>query len=184
MFSTSRFNFFILWGNISCHICRQEMSQPSVISGLHTWMRAPKGTQCLQSRSSRCHHPHSDCSWAWGNAEKKQPSPHLPLIGWTRNEGCKQKQNLAPDSWECIWGRNSVVRLASSHTQKNAKFLGLLSALLYFTIISDVQTACLLCYKLLYSLTPSPASSGALYSGLLRCCLQSLESLTFPPNAK
>ena len=79
-------------------------------------------------------------------------------------------------------GIQGAQRLASSHTQKNAKFLSLLSALLYLTIISDVQTACLLCYKLLYSLTPSPASSGALYSGLLRCCLQSLESLTFPPS--
>ena len=28
--------------NISCHINKQEMSQPSAISGLQMWMMAPK----------------------------------------------------------------------------------------------------------------------------------------------
>ena len=35
--------FFTLWNeNISCHINKQEMSQPSAISGLQMWMMAPK----------------------------------------------------------------------------------------------------------------------------------------------
>ena len=35
--------FFTLWNeNISCHINKQEMSQPSAISGLQMWMRAPQ----------------------------------------------------------------------------------------------------------------------------------------------
>ena len=33
----------VLWNeNISCHIKKQEVSQPSVISGFQMWMRAPK----------------------------------------------------------------------------------------------------------------------------------------------
>ena len=33
----------LLWSeDISCHIDKQEMSQPSAISGLQMWMRAPK----------------------------------------------------------------------------------------------------------------------------------------------
>ena len=39
----SGFKSQLVWNeNISCHINQQEMSQPSVISGLQMWMRAPK----------------------------------------------------------------------------------------------------------------------------------------------
>ena len=35
--------FLTLWNeNISCHINKQDMSQPSAISGLQMWMRAPQ----------------------------------------------------------------------------------------------------------------------------------------------
>ena len=42
---TYRIGFFSMsfWNeNISCHINKQEMSQPLAISGLQMWMRAPK----------------------------------------------------------------------------------------------------------------------------------------------
>ena len=46
--------------DISCHINKQEMSQPSAISGLQTWMRAP----WMLPRT-----PHGDCWGAGGMQE-------------------------------------------------------------------------------------------------------------------
>ena len=48
--------------------------------------------------------------------------------------------------------------IASSHTGKDPKFLNLIPSFPYLTITFDVQAACPLCCKLVYSLTPSPAS--------------------------
>jgi len=54
-----------LWNeNISCCTNKQEMSQPSVTSGLHMWMRVPK------LRSSECSpHQPRDCRGAGGMQE-------------------------------------------------------------------------------------------------------------------
>ena len=35
--------------NISCHINKQEMSQPSAISGFQMWIRAPQTASCLEN---------------------------------------------------------------------------------------------------------------------------------------
>ena len=175
-----RLNFFILWNEIFLAISVGKKCHS------HQWFQGskrewglPKGNtmpaiQIQQMPPSRTVTAHE-----LGGMQEAAIHHIYHSLRWTRNEGGKQETESGPRIAEVhMKGMTQRgQRLASSHTQKNAKFLSLISGFPYLTIISDVQTACLLCYKLLYSLTPSPASSG-----LLRCCLWSLESLTFPPS--
>ena len=62
-----------LWNeNISCHINKQEMSQPSVISGHQMWMRA------LKTDPADAATFHGDCS------------SHLPLLKVNKETGLLQ----------------------------------------------------------------------------------------------
>lgn len=60
---------------------------------------------------------------------------------------------LTPESWDA-YERNEFSEPIFPYLER-AKFLNL-RYLLFLTIIFDVQTICLLCYKLLYNLTPFP----------------------------
>ena len=93
-----------LWENISCHINKQEMSQPSLISSLQMWMWAPQPA-------------------IW------QMLPPTTVIAEELGDYKKvnKETGLAPDSWGA-YERNefSYPRgLPSSHTQ-NAIFLNLI----------------------------------------------------------
>ena len=73
-----------LWNeNISCRIHKQEMSQPSVTSGLHRWMRVPK----LPSNGCSPHQPR-DCRGAGG----MQGAAICHCLRWTK----KQDLHLTP----------------------------------------------------------------------------------------
>ena len=131
----------ILWNeNISCHINKQEMKQPSAISGLQRWMRAPK-TNC-----DLC-----------DPVDVVGPPPRVPAPQLLRSwQNARSKVNnetgLAPESW-CAYERNEL-----------SEYRGLLLLIhrkpssLPWSLIFDVQTACFLCCKLVGSLTSPPAS--------------------------
>ena len=80
------FNFWlftVMWNeNTSYHIKEQEMSQPSAISGLQMWMRAPKTA-----------------------IQQMPPRPQWLLRNWGMQEArCTRKQDLAPGSWSAYEG--------------------------------------------------------------------------------
>ena len=126
-----------LWNeNISCHINKQEMSQPSAISGLQMWMRAPQ-TAIHQmppppQRLQRC--------LGGGNAR----SSHLALLQVNKETG------FGPRYLRCIW--KEWIQWAQRLTFPTHR----MPTSLY--LIFDVQTACSLCCKLVYSLTLPPTS--------------------------
>ena len=131
--------------NIPCHVNQEELSQPSAFSGFQTWMRAPK-TEIQQMLP-----PPLWLLRSWGNAS----SSHLPLPKVNKETG------LAPNSWGTP-ERNEVRELRGWHFPVHR----MLNSLTWY-LIFDVQTACSLCCKLVYSLTSSlpPWSS---FLGLLR----------------
>ena len=96
--------------NIIYHINKQKMSQPSAISGLQMWLRAPQ-TVIQQLMPS----PPQWLLRSWWNEYRKQGD---------------QETGLAPDSWGACERSEfqSAQRLASSHTQ-NAKFLNVIPGL-------------------------------------------------------
>ena len=68
----------VLWNeNISCHINKQEMSQPSVISGFLMWMRAPKTV------IQRMLPPLLGLLRSWENTR----SSHLPILTVNKETG-------------------------------------------------------------------------------------------------
>ena len=100
-----------LWDeNISCHINKQRILQPSAISGLQMWMRVPQTViqKILLSFS-----------------------PHWWLRSWknVRLKG-EQRNKIGLRYLRCIWKEciQWDQRCASSHTL-NAKFLNLISDL-------------------------------------------------------
>ena len=111
--------------------------------------------------SNRFCHPPWWLLRSWGIAG----SSHLPLLRWTR------KQDLVPDSWGA-YDRNEFSEPRGLHLPIQR----MLNSLTWH-LIFDVHTACSLCCKVVYGLTPlllPPCSS--FFSGLLRCCLLGLES--------
>ena len=70
-----------LWNeNISCHISKQEMSQPSVISGHQMWMSAPK-TDPADAATF-----HGDC---WGAGGVREAAI-CHSLRWTRKQDCSR----------------------------------------------------------------------------------------------
>ena len=149
-----------MWNeNISCHI-KQEMSQPSAVSCLQMWMRAPK-TDPVDAST-----PHGDCSWA-GDAR----SCHLPLLK------VNKKTRLAPDSW-AAYERNEFSGPRGLHLSIHRMHIPYINSLTWY-LFFNVQTACSLCCKLVYSLTYS-CLLRAVFSELLRCCHWGLRVLNIP----
>ena len=127
-----------MWNeNISCHINKQEMSQPSVISGLQMWRRAPQtGIQRMLPS------PPHDC-WGAGKMQetkwaKKQDWPQTAEVHMKRNEFREPRGLHLP-----------LRRTLNSST---------------CYLIFDVETACSLCCKCVYSLISPSASLGAVFS--------------------
>ena len=127
-----------LWNeNISCHINKQEMSQPSAISGLQISMKVSKTV--IQGMLP------PPAWWllrSWDNAR----SNYLPHFKVNKETG------LATDSWGA-YERNEFSESRGFHLPTNRK----LTSLTWY-LIFDVQTACSLCWKLVHSLTSPPAS--------------------------
>ena len=121
-----------MWNeNISCHINKQEMSQPSVISGLQMWRRAPQtGIQRMLPS------PPHDC---WG-AGKMQETKWAKKQDWPQiaEEPMKGMHSVSPEA--CTF---HIHRMLNS---------------LPWYLTFDVQTACSLCCILVYCLTSPPAS--------------------------
>ena len=122
---------FKLWNeNISCHINKQEMPQPSAISSLQMWMRAPK----------------TEIQWML--------PPHKVFaeeLGECKRQG-EQGNRISPGSWDA-YERNEFSEPGGLHLPAQ-RMLNSLTCYLIF----DVQTACSLCSKFVYSLTSPPAS--------------------------
>ena len=108
----------------------QEMSQPSVISGLQMWIRAPKTV-----------------------IQKMPPSRMLIAeeLGGCKKQG-EQERGLAPDRWGA-YERSEFSEPQGLHLPIHWV---LYSLTWYLTFV--VQTACSLCCKLVYSLASSQAS--------------------------
>ena len=128
------FNFWlftVMWNeNTSYHIKEQEMSQPSAISGLQMWMRAPKTA-----------------------IQQMPPRPQWLLRNWGMQEArCTRKQDLAPGSWSAYEG-NEFSEPRGVHLPIQRMLNSLTSYLIF-----DVQTACSICCKFVYGLTSLPAS--------------------------
>ena len=69
-------------------------------------------------------------------------------------------------------GMNSVSpEVCVFHAQKNATFLSLISGFPYLSVIFDIQTACLLCFKLVYTIA---LCTQKLYTLLDSECIQKL----------
>ena len=115
---------------ISWHINKQEMSQPSAISGLEIWTRAPK------TAIQRMLPPATVIAEELGK--------------W--NSKVNKETGLAPDSWGA-YERNEFSEPRGLHLPIH-RMLNSLTCYLIF----DVQAACFLCCKLVYSLTFPPAS--------------------------
>ena len=139
-----------MWNeNISCYTNKQDMSQPSAISGLQMWMRAPQTViqkMLLLPHPHRTPHPRGDW-WllsCWGGG--MQEAAICYFSKWTR------KQYLAADNWGA-YERNEFSEPRGLHLSIQR----MLNSLTW-QLISDVQTAFSLCCKLVYSLTSPPAS--------------------------
>ena len=106
------------------------MSQPSAISGLQIWMRAPK-------------------------TAIQQMLPHSAVIAEELGE-CKKQGNketgLTPDSWDS-YERNELSEPRGLHLPRHR----MLNSLTWY-LIFEVQTTCSLCCKFVYSLTYLPTS--------------------------
>ena len=121
--------FFVKWKYL-CHINKQEMSQPSAISGLQLWVRAP------QMVIQRILPTPTVISEEWGEFKKQ---------GELRNR-------IGPRQLRCIW--KEWMQQAQRFASPMHRTLNSLPGYLTFA----VQTACCLCCKLVYSLTPHLAS--------------------------
>ena len=95
-------------------------------------------------QSTKCLHPHRDCRGAWVKGMQEAAIWHS--FRWTR------KQDLAPDSWDA-YERNEFSEPRGLHLSIQRR----LNSLTWY-LIFDVQTACSLCCKFVYSLSPLPAS--------------------------
>ena len=135
-----------MWNdNTSCHINKQEMSQPSVTSGLQMWMRAPK------LRSSGCCHPQRWLLRSWGNAVI------CHSLRWLRKQDWPQI-----DSWGA-YGRNKLSESRGLHLPIHR-----MPNSLTWYLIFDAQPACCPCCKLEYSPTSPSCLLEAVFSELLR----------------
>ena len=119
-----------MWNeNISCHINKREMLQPSAISGL----------QC-----------------EWGPPNWSSGACLHPQVIAKELEGCKKQgekgNRLVADSWG-VYERNEFTEPRGLHLPI-CRMLNSLTGYLIF----DVQAACSLCCKLVYSLA-SPSAS-------------------------
>ena len=125
-----------LWGEI----CEMRWSPAILINKKccsHQRFVASKYEWALPKlRSSRCCHPSWGLLRSWGNARSK-----------VNNE-----TGLAPDTWGAY--ERSEFREPRGLRLPVHRMLNSLT----WYLISDVQTACFLCWKLVYSLTFSPAS--------------------------
>ena len=112
--------------NTSCHINKQQMSQPSVISGLQMWMRAPKTEiQCMLP----------PCWGARGMQEAR----------WTGNR-------LAPESWGA-YERNGNSEPRGLHLPIHT-MLNSLTWYLIFDVQPAQSVCCKLVYSLISLLPP------------------------------
>ena len=137
-----------MWNEtISCHINQQEMPQPSLISHLQVWMRAPK------TMIQRVLLPSQWLLRSWGNVKSR----------------VSKETGLATDSWgayERKWIQWAQ-RIACSDTQ-NAEFLNLIPDLW----CSD----CLFPLLQIYIAWLPPYLLGNAFSELLRYCFLGPES--------
>ena len=121
----------------------------------HQWSLAFKcewGFPKLQS--SGCSHPAWWLLRSWENARRK----------------VNKETGLAPHSWG-TYERNGFSERRGLHLPIHR----MVNSLTWY-LIFDVQAPCSLCCKLVYSLTSLSCLLGAVFSELLRCCLQDLES--------
>ena len=127
--------------NISCHINKQEMSQPSGISGLQMWMRAPQTEIQLPLPTVIAEEPGEYTKQGKKKINKKR-----------RRSKVNKETELAPDSWGA-YERNEFSESRDLHLPIHR----MLNSLTWY-LIFDVQTDRSLCCKLVYSLTSPPAS--------------------------
>ena len=150
-----------MWNeNISCPINKQEMPQPSAISGLHMWMRAP------QTAIQRMLPPPGVI------AEELEGMQAAAIYHSLR----QIRKKVWPQIAEVLWKEwiQWAQRLASSHTQ-NVNFL---------ILITDLWCSDCLLLLLQTWIQPDTHSGilGAVFSELLRTSLLDSAFLTFPPN--
>ena len=98
-------------------------------------------------------------------------SCHLPLLK------VNKKTRLAPDSW-AAYERNEFSGPRGLHLSIHRMHIPYINSLTWY-LFFNVQTACSLCCKLVYSLTYS-CLLGAVFSELLRCCHWGLRVLNIP----
>jgi len=109
-----------MWNEtISCHINQQEMPQPSLISHLQVWMRAPK------TMIQRVLLPSQWLLKSWGNVKSR----------------VSKETGLAKDSWSA-YERNEFSKPRGLHLPIHRR----LNSLTWY-LIFDVQTASSLCCK-------------------------------------
>ena len=112
--------FFTLWNEtISCHINKQEMSQPSAISGLQMWMRAP---------------------WML-----PPPTVIAEELGECKKQGNKET-GLIPDSWDS-YERNEFNEPRGLHLPRH-RMLNSLTWYLIFEVQTACSLCCKLVYNL------------------------------------
>ena len=129
-----------MWNeNISWHINKQKMSQPIGISGPQMWMRAH------QSGIQQMPPPRTVTAEKLGNARISH-LPQLPLLN------VNKETEFGPRQPKCN-ERNGFSESKGWHFPIPRT----LSSLTWY-LIFDVQNDCSLCCKLVYSLTPPPAS--------------------------
>ena len=134
---------------VSCGHWRNETEMkisPSILINekyhSHPWFLVSKyESGFLKLWSSRCCHPPWWLLRSWGAAR----SNCLPLLKMNKETG------LAPESWVDMKGMNSESR------GLHLPICRMLNSLTWY-LIFDVQAACFLCCKLVYSLT-SPSAS-------------------------
>ena len=128
----------VKWKYLCC-TSTQEMSQPSVISGLRMWRRAPQtGIQ--------------------------QVLPPPGVIAEELGEGKKQS---SATPWKQYWPQTAEVHMKRNEFREpRGLHLPLRRTLNSSTcyLIFDVETACSLCCKCVYSLISPSASLGAVFS--------------------
>ena len=139
------------------------MSQPSAISGLQMWMRAPK------AQSSRCFHLPWWLLRSWENTRSSHLA-QLPLLKVNKEKG------FGPDRWGTY--ENNEFREPRG---LNLPTHPMLNCLIWY-LIFDVQTACSLCCKFVCSLTPTPCSKGNTFLRATEMLSPGLGVLNFPPN--